>query len=102
MIKLLINGINGKMGQEVLKLSEKANDFEVVCKVDKNNKDIKEKPDVIIDFSTPEGTMEILEYATLNKVPIVIATTGFNKDNIDYIEKCSNTIPVFKSSNIFF
>ena len=102
MIKLLINGINGKMGQEVLKSSEKAGDFEIVGKVDKNIKDIKEKPDVIIDFSTPEGTMEILEYATFNKITIVIPTTGFNKDNIDYIEKCSNTIPVFKSSNMSY
>ena len=42
--------------------------------------DIKEKPDVIIDFSVPMATLNILEYASKNGVPIVIATTGFTAE----------------------
>ncbi len=47
--------------------------------------DIIEVPDVIIDFSTPCATLEILKYAINKKIPIVIATTGFSKEQEDVI-----------------
>ena len=63
--------------------------------------DIKEKVDVIIDFSVPVATFKILKYA-VNKVPIVIATTGFTKEEIEQIEEFSKEIPIFRSSNMSF
>lgn len=111
-MNVLINGADGKMGNELLNAIQKQEGFNVVCGVDKvaNNdkefpiysdiEDIKEKVDVIIDFSIPVATFKILKYAVRNKVPIVIATTGFTKDEIEQIEEFSKEIPVFRSSNM--
>ena len=114
MIKVLVNGCNGKMGQVVCDLVDKSDIFEVICGIDKNlsvtNKfpvyddtsKIINKPDVIIDFCIPQATMNILQYAVNNNVPIVIATTGFTNEQNSIIEKYSQKIPIFKSANMSF
>lgn len=113
MIKLLINGIHGRMGTEVLKEASSLSDFEVIGGVDRsansttipvydNPKLISEKPDVIVDFSVPEGTIKILEYAKENSIPLVIATTGFSNDDLTKIEEYAKYIPIFKSSNMSY
>ena len=111
-MNVLINGADGKMGNELLNVINSQEGFEVVCGVDKeandkkefpiysNIEDIKEKVDVIIDFSVPVATFKILKYAVTNKVPIVIATTGFTKEEIEQIEEFSKEIPIFRSSNM--
>ena len=102
-MKVLINGANGKMGGEVLKAIESQPEFEVVCGFDcQDITKIKEKVDVIIDFSVPVATFKILEYAVETKTPIVIATTGFTVEEIEKIENISKQIPVFRSSNMAF
>lgn len=89
MINILLNGISGKMGQEVVK--ETSLNFkdkcQIICGIDKNSNinldtpiyddlnKIAEKVDVIIDFSVPSATLKILEYAKGKHIPIVIATT---------------------------
>lgn len=114
MIKVLINGCNGRMGQVLvheidrfpeLLLScgfdiydEGKNTFPVYSKIE----DIKEKPDVIVDFSIPVSTFNILNYAVKNKVPVVIATTGFSKEELEEIKVSSTLIPIFQSSNMSF
>ena len=113
MIKVLINGINGKMGQVLLNEINNTENMEVVAGVSKNKKDlnvpvytntkdIQEDIDVIIDFSIPEGTLNILEYAKKNSIPVVIATTGFTEEQQSKILEYSKTIPVFQSSNMSF
>jgi len=113
MFKVLINGINGRMGQEVLKQVNESTEFEVCCGVDKfdNNLNfptytdinlIKEIPDVIIDFSIPEASMNILEFAKQNNIPIVIATTGFSDEQLSIIKETSKIIPVFRSGNMSY
>lgn len=114
MIKVLINGCNGKMGQEVLNAINNNENFEVLNGVDikenpdyifpvyTNTNEIKEKPDVIIDFSVPVATMKILEYAKENNVPIVIATTGLSDEEKQKIKEYSKTIPIFQSANMSY
>ena len=113
MTKVLINGINGRMGQEVLKQINESDEFEVCCGVDRfdNNLNfptytdvdlIKEIPDVIIDFSIPEASMNILKFAKNNNIPIVIATTGFSDEQLSIIEEFSKIIPVFRSGNMSY
>ncbi len=104
MIKVLINGINGKMGQVLLNEINNTDNMEVVAGISRNDNpnDVKEKVDVIIDFSTPEGAFRILDYAKTNKIPVVIATTGFNKEQQDKILEYSKEIPIFQSSNMSF
>lgn len=114
MIKVLVNGCNGKMGQEVIKALENDDECEAFGGVDREDmgnyifpvytsiEDIKEKPDVIIDFSVPVATMNILKYALKENVPIVIATTGLSDEENEYIKECSKSIPIFKSANMSY
>ena len=109
-MNILLTGALGKMGEEIIKAVEKTDD-KIVCGYDQkkedigfpvynNIEDIKEKVDVIIDFSKPQATLEILKYAKENKIPIVIATTGFNEDELKIIKEYSKEIAVFRSSNM--
>ena len=102
------------MGQVVCDLIEQNENLVLEAGFDKNItgefafpvfdkiEDIKEKPDVIIDFSIPIATLNILEYASKNNVPIVIATTGFTKEQEEKIKEYSKIIPIFKSANMSF
>ena len=114
MIKVLVNGCSGKMGQEVAESIRKTENMEVCCGVDRigrgdnlfpvytNVNDIDRKPDIIIDFSVPQATFEILEYARVNKIPIVIATTGFSEEELKKIKEYSKEIPIFQSYNMSY
>jgi len=108
-MKILLSGALGNMGREVMN-SLKEED-EIICGFDKEEKNtkypvyndiekIKEKVDVIIDFSNPKATLEILKYAKKTKTPIVIATTGFTKEENKIIEDYSKDLPIFKSANM--
>ena len=60
---------------------------------------LTEKPDVIIDFSHPTVLPELLEYAKTYKVPCLIATTGFNEEEINMIKQASNQVPILFTYN---
>ena len=114
MIKVLINGCNGKMGQELAKAIEKNDNFKTICGIDRidtgDNKfsvytditKIAEEPDVIIDFSVPVSTFNVLQYAVEKHIPIVICTTGFLKEELEKIEELSKQVPIFRSSNMSY
>lgn len=108
-MKVLLSGARGNMGKEVMKLQSE--NIEIVCGFDKekeetpfpifnNIEDIKENVDIIIDFSNPKATLEILKYAKKTNTPIVIATTGFSEEENKIIENYSKEIPIFKSANM--
>lgn len=63
---------------------------------------IKEKVDVIVDFSHVHSTLKLLEFAKDKHIPIVIATTGFNSEQEKIIEDYSKFVPIFKSANMSF
>ena len=113
MIKILINGCNGKMGQVVSELAKKDEEIEIVGGFDiskredeypvfTNLDEINVKPDVIVDFSIPIATFNILEFALKNNTPVVIATTGFTDEDNKKIEEFSKRIAIFKSANMSF
>lgn len=114
MINVMVNGCNGRMGQIVCDLVNKNSDMVLMGGIDiadlentsfpvyKDLGKIPKKPDVIIDFSIPIATFNILEYAKDNNIPLVIATTGFSKEQDDKILEYSKFIPIFKSANMSF
>ncbi len=114
MINVLINGCNGKMGQEVIKRLDNYPEFSLLGGFDKENsgkftfpvytsfEQIKNLPNIIIDFSIPDATLNVLTFAKQNKIPIVIATTGFSAKQEAIIEEYANYIPIFKSANMSF
>ena len=114
MVKIIVSGCNGKMGKEVINEISRNKNFSLISGFDfkdnstasypiyNNINQIVDAPDVIIDFSFPLCTLEILKYAILNKIPTVIATTGFSKNQLDKIYMASKQIPIFFSSNMSF
>lgn len=104
MINVLINGINGKMGQVLQNEINNTDNMKVVAGISRNDnpEDVKEKIDVIIDFSTPEGSLNILKYAKKSNIPVVIATTGFTEEQQKEILDYSKDLPIFQSSNMSF
>lgn len=113
MIKILVNGCTGRMGQTVCRLADKDDGLEICAGVSltecnekypvfTNVNDISVVPDVIIDFSVPESTFSILEFAKKNNIPIVIATTGFSDEENARLVEMSKELPIFKSANMSF
>lgn len=112
-MKILFYGIGGAMGKTFFSCAKETNDCEIVCGVDKfangqefpfpvykDCSDIKEKPDCIIDFSHHTSIYDYLPYAVKNKIPCVIATTGFSEEETAFINEQKNSIPVLKSGNM--
>lgn len=109
--RILLCGACGKMGGNVLSLLATDNDATAVCGVDlfpkeigipvyKTFNDVKEKADVIIDFSSAENVEERLRFAKENGMGIVLASTGFSKEDLAVIDEYSKCIPVFKTANL--
>ncbi len=112
-MKVLIYGINGKMGKILYDAITSENKDTVICGVDKfgdgkyfdcpvytDCSDISEKPDCIIDFAVKDAIYDYLPYAVENSVPCVIAATGHDEKDLAFIEKAAERIPVFKSGNM--
>ena len=109
MIRVLINGACGRMGCEVVKLVDAAEDMKIAAKVDKmadqsgcysDINDFDGEADVIIAFSNHLGTAELLDYAVKKNTPVVIATTGHTDDELAMIAKAAEKIAVFHSANM--
>ncbi len=112
-MNILICGIGGRMGREVLKLAEEGYrgavpvagyDISPVAieavPVYNDLSQVKENPDVIIDFSHHAGTKTLLKYAVANGIPTVVATTGHTEEELALIKKCATQIPLFHSANM--
>src|SRR5690554_995959 len=106
MIKLVISGILGRMGQVLKSLAETSTDFSLVGGFDQKDSsdsvaDLSQlKPsDVIIDFSHPSNLKQILMYAQEKKIPLVLAATGYSDIDFEWIRKTSKDIPIFYAAN---
>ena len=113
-IKLAISGCLGRMGQQLIKSSKKNKDFELEALTESNliNKKLNGiKPelnsdkafknvDVIVDFTVPNCTLEILKIASKLKKKVVIGTTGFTKNQEKRIKNYSKKIPILKAGNM--
>ena len=111
MLKIIISGYSGSMGKVLTKCANEDSELEIVCGSSKDDLDVpfktyhkmsevEELADVIIDFSHHSTIEDTLSYAIKTKTPIVIATTGFNEEELEKIKKASNIIPIFHSSNM--
>ena len=111
MLRVIISGYSGSMGKVLTKCANEDSELEIVCGASKDDLDVpfktyhkmsevEELADVIIDFSHHSTIEDTLSYAIKTKTPIVIATTGFNDEELTKIKKASNIIPIFHSSNM--
>ena len=113
-INLAITGCMGRMGQQLIKSSKSSNNFRLVAltesrvinkkfngiKPESNTEKAFEKTDVIIDFTVPKCTIEILKIASKLKKKVVIGTTGFSTKEEEMIKNYSKKIPILKAGNM--
>ncbi len=112
-MKVIINGYSGTMGQVLTKCVLDDEELLLVAGVspkhhDVNNQfntyssfaEVKEDADVVIDFSNPLALDDILDYCLKTKTPVVLATTGYNDEEMEKIYQASKQIPVFLSFNM--
>ena len=113
-INLAISGCMGRMGQQLIKSSKKNKKIKLVTltenrpinkkfngiKPELNSEKAFKKIDVIIDFTVPYCTLEILKIASKLKKKVVIGTTGFSMNQENQIKKFSKKIPILKASNM--
>ena len=113
-INLAIAGCMGRMGQQLIKTSKNHSNFKLVSltenriiankingiKPSLNNESAFAKADVIIDFTSPKCTFEILEIVSKLKKKIVIGTTGFTKKDENLINKFSKKVSILKAGNM--
>ncbi|MDC0524644.1 4-hydroxy-tetrahydrodipicolinate reductase [Pelagibacteraceae bacterium] len=113
-INLSITGCMGKMGQQLIKSTKKNRKFKLVSLTENriinkkifglkpsiNNANAFKSSNVIIDFTVPKCTLEILEIAAKLKIRVVIGTTGFSKKEENLIKNFSKKIPILKAGNM--
>jgi len=124
MIKLIIGGICGRMGKRIALLAKSSKDFEIIgglefkgspcigkdigeaLGLDSIGKKIEddlnkiEAKGVLIEFTTPEATLQHLEEASKKKIRMVIGTTNLSSQDIDKIKEASKKIPIVFSPNM--
>ena len=113
-INLSITGGLGRMGQQLIKSSKSTKNFKVVSITENriinkkisglrpqlNTENAFKNANIIIDFTTPKCTLEVLKIASKLKKRVVIGTTGFSKKEESLIKKYSRKIPILKAGNM--
>ena len=113
-ISLAITGCLGRMGQQLIKSAKSDKNFKLVTltenrtinkkvsgiKLDLNTENAFKKANIIIDFTVPKCTFEVLKIASKLKKKVVIGTTGFTKKEESLIIKYSKKIPILKAGNM--
>ncbi|HPZ53429.1 MAG TPA: 4-hydroxy-tetrahydrodipicolinate reductase, partial [Clostridia bacterium] len=114
MTRILLSGANGRMGQAIVKLASNRNDCKIVAGIDintnvKNDFEVyasfSEVPedldvDVIIDFTNPSLLIPLADFARDRKTPLVVATTGLSKQDMEYLQETAKTTSVLYSANM--
>ena len=112
MIRVIMHGCNGKMGQVITGLCKEDPDVEIVAGIDVvdnrengypvftdiNACDVK--ADVIIDFAAAVAVDKLLDYAVDKQVPVVLCTTGLSPEQLNKVSLCSEKVAILKSANM--
>jgi len=93
MLKIYINGSSGRMGQSLINLINQSQELNLVTK------DIS-LSDVVIDFSHPDSTIEIIKDCSINKIPLIVGTTNLNEETLIEIKMASKYIPILLAANM--
>ena len=113
-INLSVTGCLGRMGQQLVKSAKTAKNFKLISvtenrvvnkkvfglKPQLNSEFAFKKANIIIDFTVPKCTLEVLKIASKLKKRVIIGTTGFSKKEENIIKKYSKKIPILKAGNM--
>ena len=112
MVKMIMHGCNGKMGQVVTKIVKEDANAEIVAGIDKymgisNDYPVFEsidkcdvEADVVIDFSNAAAVDGLLDYCVEEQIPVVLCTTGLSEEQLAKVKATSEKVAVLKSANM--
>ena len=112
MVKIIMHGCNGHMGQVISDIVEKDPDAEIVAGIDiadqgKNSYPVftdidtcQVEADAIIDFSSAKATDKLLTYSVERQIPVVLCSTGLSEEQLAKVEEASKKVAVLKSANM--
>ena len=112
MVKIIMHGCCGHMGQVISDLVEKDTNAEIVAGIDVTDKgntsypvftdihECKTEADVLIDFSSAKAADALLDYFVERSLPVVLCTTGLSDEQLAKVEDTAKKIPVLKSANM--
>ena len=112
MVKIIMHGCNGHMGQVISGLVEKDPDAEIVAGIDvadqgknsypvyTNMEECQVEADALIDFSSAKATDALLAYCEKRKLPVVLCTTGLSEEQLKSLEEASSQVAVLRSANM--
>lgn len=112
MVRIIMHGCNGKMGQVISGLVAADSEAEMVAGVDvydqitnpypvfKSIEECNVEADAIIDFSNAAGVDKLLDYCVEKQVPVVLCTTGLSEAQLAHVEEASKKVAVLKSANM--
>lgn len=109
-MRILLCGATGAMGHVITDICRQNNEWEIVAGIGRgkenlpypifsNFSDINIAADIVIDFSTPAITKQLLSFCQKEKLPLVLATTGHDTKTIEYIKTTSQYVPLLYSQN---
>ena len=112
MVKIIMHGCNGHMGQVISSLVEKDPNAQIVAGIDIADNGNNSYPvftdmeacdtpaDVLIDFSSPKAADQLMDYCVCRSLPLVLCTTGLSEAQLAKVEETSGRIPVLRSANM--
>ena len=112
MVKIIMHGCNGHMGQVISGLVAQDPDAEIVAGIDvadqgknsypvyTNMKECQVEADALIDFSSAKATDALLDYCAERKLPVVLCTTGLSEEQLAKVEETAKKVAVLKSANM--
>lgn len=112
MLRIIISGCNGHMGQSLVSVCAGHEDIQVIAgfnrtPVAKNDFPVYSNPmeytgeaDVVVDFSNPANLDGLLNFSVERGVPLILCTTGFSEEQAEKIKAASEKVPVFRSGNM--
>ncbi len=112
MIRILMHGCNGAMGQAISALVARREDVRIAAGVDiKPEKkydypvygsldQVKEEVDVVVDFAVASAADRLLDYCCGKGLPLVLCTTGLSETQIGTVSECAERIPILRSANM--
>lgn len=111
MIKIIMHGCSGKMGQVVRSIVKEDTGCEIVAGIDPSGGDLEfpvfktisecnADADVIIDFSAVAAIPALLEYSAIKNIPAVLCTTGFSDELNELVQETSKKVALLKSANM--
>lgn len=112
MIKMIMHGCNGAMGQVIAGIVEQDPEIVIAAGVDINTvqkndfpvyaslAEVKEEADVIVDFASAKAVDSLLDYCRTQSMPVVLCTTGLSREQINKVQEASGDVAVLRSANM--